>query len=128
MRSTIEKCRENGYVETMLGRRRAIPDIDNKNRQLREFAERTAINTPVQGTAADMIKLAMIAVAKRLKAENFSALMLLQVHDELIFETPESELEKLTQMIRDEMQNALPLSIPVAVEVGIGSNWLSAHS
>jgi DNA polymerase-1 len=128
MQSTIEKCRENGHVETMRGRRRAIPDINNTNRQLREFAERMAINTPVQGSAADMIKLAMIAISKRLKQENFSSSMLLQVHDELIFESPSNELERLSEMIRDEMQKALPLSIPVVVEVGIGENWLAAHS
>ncbi|RQV99730.1 DNA polymerase I, partial [bacterium] len=127
MRSTIEKCRENGYVETMRGRRRTIPDIQNQNRQLREFAERTAINTPVQGSAADMIKLAMIAIAKRLKGENFSARMLLQVHDELVFESPADEIETLSEMIQEEMKNALPLSIPITVEVGNGSNWLDAH-
>ncbi|MBU0692457.1 DNA polymerase I, partial [bacterium] len=127
MRSTIEKCRENGYVETMRGRRRTIPDIQNQNRQLREFAERTAINTPVQGSAADMIKLAMIAIAKRLKGENFSARMLLQVHDELVFESPADEIETLSEMIQEEMKNALLLSIPITVEVGNGSNWLDAH-
>lgn len=127
MRSTIEKCRENGYVETMQGRRRAIPDIGNSNRQLREFAERTAINTPVQGSAADMIKLAMIAIAQRLKGENFSARMLLQVHDELVFESPIDEIQRLSEMIQREMKEALPLSIPIVVEVGTGANWLVAH-
>jgi DNA polymerase-1 len=128
MHSTIEKCRDNGYVETMKGRRRAIPDILQKNRQLREFAERTAINTPVQGSAADMIKIAMIAIENRLREENFSARMLLQVHDELVFEAPQAELKKLSELIITEMQNALPLSIPIVVEVGIGPNWLVAHS
>jgi len=128
MRRTIEFCRENGYVETLLGRRRQIADIANANRQVREFAERIAINTPVQGSAADMIKLAMLRIAKQLKAEKFAARMLLQVHDELVFEAPASEVERLTEMVRREMVNALPLSVPIEVDVGSGANWLQAHS
>jgi DNA polymerase-1 len=128
MQATIARCREQGYVETMCGRRRWIPDINNSNRQVREFAERIAINTPVQGSAADMIKLAMIRIAGRLKEEKFAARMLLQVHDELVFETPESESEKLEKLIREEMSSALPLRVPVVVDVGSGANWLKAHS
>lgn len=128
MQETIARCREQGYVETMCGRRRWIPDINNSNRQVREFAERIAINTPVQGSAADMIKLAMVRIARRLKEEKFAARMLLQVHDELVFEVPESESKKLSQLIREEMSSALPLRVPVVVDVGFGANWLKAHS
>lgn len=128
MSETVAQCRETGYVETLMGRRRQITDINNSNRQVREFAERIAINTPVQGSAADMIKVAMIRIAKRLKQEKFAARMLLQVHDELVFESPESELLLLEQMVREEMSRALPLRVPIEVDVGYGVNWLAAHS
>lgn len=127
MERTIAACRERGFVETILGRQRRIPDIDSKNRQVREFAERTAINTPVQGSAADMIKRAMIAVHQRLKAEKFTARMLLQVHDELLFEAPPAEIADLSDLVRHEMQIALPLDVPIMVEIGSGVNWLAAH-
>jgi DNA polymerase-1 len=127
MRTTIEFCRENGYVETILGRQRKLPDIGAKDRQVRELAERMAINAPVQGSAADMIKLAMISIQKRLVAEKFAAKMLLQVHDELIFEAPADEVERLSEMVQHEMQNALPLTVPVVVEIGAAENWLAAH-
>ncbi len=109
MRQTIQSCRERGTVETILGRQRKIPDIEARDRQLREFAERTAINTPVQGSAADMIKLAMIAIDRRLREEKFAARMLLQVHDELVFEAPADESERLREMVGEEMRGALPL-------------------
>jgi DNA polymerase I len=128
MQNTIALCRERGYVETMLGRMRKIPDIDAKDRQVREFAERTAINTPVQGSAADMIKLAMITIHRRLDAEKFAARMLLQVHDELVFESPAGEVERLSEMVKLEMQRALPLRVPIAVEIGSGKSWLDAHA
>ncbi|HEY3293831.1 MAG TPA: DNA polymerase I [bacterium] len=128
MRRTIEECRKRGYVETILGRQRKIPDIEAPDRQVRQFAERTAINTPVQGSAADMIKLAMIAIHRRLNAEKFAAKMLLQVHDELVFEAPDDEIERLAEMVRHEMQTALPLRVPVMVEIGSGSSWLGAHA
>ncbi|MFZ5432362.1 MAG: DNA polymerase I [Calditrichota bacterium] len=128
MKTTVEECRQSGYVETLLGRRRKIPDIEASNRQVREFAERTAINTPVQGSAADMIKLAMIAVHRRLHSEGFTARMLLQVHDELVFEAPIHEIERLAAMVMEEMQNALPLSVPILVEIGSGKSWLMAHA
>ena len=124
---TIEFCRKNGYVETILGRQRRIPDIESKDRQIREFAERAAINHPVQGSAADMIKLAMIAIFSRLKQEKYSARLLLQVHDELVFESPASERERLTEMVRHEMQRGLELRVPIAVDIGSGANWLAAH-
>jgi DNA polymerase-1 len=127
MRRTVQSARERGYVETILGRQRKIPDIEAENRQVREFAERTAINTPVQGSAADMIKLAMIAVHRRLKREHFAARMVLQVHDELLFEAPAGEVERLSAMVGEEMRLALELRVPVVVEVGAGVNWLAAH-
>jgi DNA polymerase-1 len=127
MRTTVEQCRERGFVETILGRRRRIVDIAAPDRTVREFAERTAINTPVQGSAADMIKLAMIGIDRRLRSEKFAAKLLLQVHDELVFEAPEAELDRLGQLIRAEMIQALPLSVPVLVDVGTGVNWLEAH-
>ncbi len=128
MAETIASCRENGYVETLMGRRRQITDINNANRQVREFAERIAINTPVQGSAADMIKVAMIRISKRLKQEKFAARMLLQVHDELVFEAPESELMQLEMMVREQMSEAMKLRVPIEVDVGFGANWLKAHS
>ncbi|NUO20122.1 DNA polymerase I [bacterium] len=128
MADTIAACREKGYVETLMGRRRQIADINNSNRQVREFAERIAINTPVQGSAADMIKVAMIRIHKRLKQEKFAARMLLQVHDELVFEAPESELLNLEMIVRDEMSGAMKLRVPIEVDVGFGANWLQAHS
>jgi DNA polymerase-1 len=127
MRNTIAECRQRGYVETILGRQRKIPDIEAADRQVREFAERTAINTPVQGSAADMIKLAMITIHRRLIEEKFAAKMLLQVHDELVFEAPADEVERLSAMVRQEMRTALPLRVPIEVEIGAGSNWLAAH-
>lgn len=126
-RRTIDFCRQNGYVETILGRQRRIPDIDANSRQIREFAERAAINHPVQGSAADMIKLAMIAISRRLKEEKFSSRLLLQVHDELVFEAPAHEIERLSEMVRHEMERGLSLQVPIAVEIGHGRNWLTAH-
>ncbi|MBI5058629.1 DNA polymerase I [candidate division KSB1 bacterium] len=127
MDRTIVTCRERGFVETILGRQRRIPDIEAKERQVREFAERTAINTPVQGSAADMIKLAMIGIHRRLHSEKIAARMLLQVHDELVFEVAEADREPLETMVREEMQHALPMSVPVIVDIGHGPSWLAAH-
>ncbi len=128
MEETIESCRKNGVVSTLLGRLRAIPDINASNRQTREFAERTAINTPAQGTAADMIKLAMVRVAARIHREKLAARMILQVHDELVFELPKSEIDALGSIVEEEMTHALPLSVPVIVEFSYGKNWLESHS
>ncbi len=124
---TIESARKNGYVSTLLGRRRYLPDINSRNQPVRSNAERQAINMPIQGTAADMIKLAMIRIHARLAAERLSARMLLQVHDELVFEVPAAEAEAAGRLVRDEMEAALPLTVPVLVDVGIGGNWLEAH-
>lgn len=124
---TIETARRTGYVTTMLGRRRYLPDISSRNGPVRANAERQAINMPIQGSAADMIKRAMIAVDARLRKESFRSRMLLQVHDELVFETPEGEAERLGRLAAGEMKNALPLSVPVEVDVGVGKHWLEAH-
>ncbi|RKX17531.1 MAG: DNA polymerase I, partial [Candidatus Zixiibacteriota bacterium] len=118
-------AREKGYVETLLKRRRYLPDINARSRQAREFAERTAINTPIQGTAADMIKLAMIHIARKLRTKK--SRMILQVHDELVFEQALSEKDYLKKMVKEEMEKALTLKVPIKVDLGEGANWLEAH-
>lgn len=126
--STIESTRERGYASTLLGRRRYFPLINAANRGLRTAAERAAINMPIQGTAADMMKLAMIRVHNRMQAENSTAIMMLQVHDELLFEIAESDAPYLRDMVKTEMELALPLDgVPVVVETGVGSSWYEAH-
>jgi DNA polymerase I len=122
----IKLARQNGYVTTISGRRRIIPEINSSDHNQKAFAERTAINTPVQGSAADMIKLAMIKIADLIKSEGWKSKLLLQVHDELVFEVLEDELDKVTESIRSVMENALPLDVPVKVDIGVGKNWLDA--
>jgi DNA polymerase I len=119
----IREAKDQGYVETIFHRRRYLPDINSRNFNLRSFAERTAMNTPIQGSAADIIKVAMIQVAKRLDEENLEAKMLLQVHDELVFEAPEAELPALKKLVEETMENALDLSIPLSVESDSGDTW-----
>lgn len=123
----IAEAREKGYVTTILGRRRYLSEIHSSNRQVREFAERTAINTPIQGSAADLIKLAMIHIFRRLGSEGLRTRMILQVHDELVFEVPNEEIDPARTLIVEEMEGALDLSVPIRVDVGIGDNWLEAH-
>lgn len=123
----IEFAREKGYVETIMGRRRYLPDIHSRNAVVRAAAERIAVNAPVQGSAADIIKKAMVEVDRRLKDEQIHAPMLLQVHDELVFEAPRRQLDQAMQVIRDEMENAVRLSIPLTVDIHAGDNWLEAH-
>lgn len=127
MDDSIAKARKQGYVETMLGRRRYLRDINSANVTVRGFAERNAINAPIQGSAADMIKVAMINLHDALKKGGFKTRMLLQVHDELVFDVPLDELEKVKPIIQDNMQSAIPMSVPVVVEMGHGNNWLEAH-
>lgn len=123
----IDKARELGYVQTVLGRRRYLKDINSQNAMVRSGAERNAVNAPIQGSAADIIKIAMINIHKKLTQENWKSKMLLQVHDELVFDVHLSELEKIKPMIKHEMENAFTLSVPLEVEMGNGKNWLEAH-
>lgn len=129
MDKQIAFAKEHGYVETILGRKRWLRDINSGNAVVRGFAERNAINMPIQGSAADMIKLAMIQIHQRMKKENVQSKMLLQVHDELVFEVPVTEIEMMKTLVLEEMKKAMPLphEVPVEAEVGIGNNWLEAH-
>jgi DNA polymerase I len=120
---TLEDARRQGKVKTLFGRVRPIPDINSKNYNLRGFAERTAVNTPLQGTAADLIKLAMIRIDRAIGERRLRSRMLLQVHDELVFEVPEDELEGMRQLVRREMEHVHELSVPLLVELGVGENW-----
>ncbi len=124
---TIEQAKSDGYVETLTGRRRYLRDIDSRNGMIRAAAERTAINTPIQGTAADMIKIAMVTVANLIKEGGYQSRMLLQVHDELVFDLHKEEANELIPKIEEAMKDALPLSVPIVVESGTGENWLEAH-
>jgi len=127
MDESIKKARDMGYVTTMFGRKRYLPDIHSHNQVVRGNAERNAINAPIQGSAADIIKIAMIRIYDRMKSEKFYSKMILQVHDELIFEVVSSELEKLKEMVLYEMSNAVKLDIPLKVDWGTGNNWFEAH-
>jgi DNA polymerase-1 len=124
---SIEKARENGYVETIMGRQRQLKDINSRNAVVRGYAERNAINAPIQGSAADIIKLAMIDLHAALAEQKLQSKMLLQVHDELVFDAHRSELEVLKNLIRQKMEDAIKLSVPLVVDVGLGHNWLEAH-
>ena len=127
MQDQVDFARENGYVETVLGRRRYLKDINSSNAVVRGAAERNAVNAPIQGSAADIIKLAMINIHKKFEELNCKSKMLLQVHDELVFDIHNDELEQMKQLIKDEMENAYKMTVPLDVEVGLGQNWLEAH-
>ena len=127
MTHTIAFAYQNKYVKTILNRRRNLPEIDSSNNNIRQNAERMAINTTIQGSAADLIKLAMIRIQKRLEAENLQTKMILQVHDELVFEVKAAEKEKVREMVKFEMEHAMKLDVPLKVDIGIGKNWLEAH-
>ncbi len=128
MDKCVKDAREKGYVKTLMGRRRYLRDINSRNSMVRSHAERNAINTPIQGSAADMIKIAMINIHKALKEGNYKTQMILQVHDELVFDVPKTELDAVKPMIEEKMKNAIPsLKVPIVVESGIGNNWLEAH-
>jgi DNA polymerase-1 len=127
MNDTINFAREHGYVKTILGRRRYLRDINSKNFTVKGFAERNAINAPIQGSAADMIKVAMIRIQREMKKNISHSKMILQVHDELLFDVHRTEIEQMKQLVKTEMENAMPLKVPVIVEVGTGENWLEAH-
>jgi DNA polymerase-1 len=129
MDDTINFAREHGYVQTLMGRKRWLRDINSNNFTVRGFAERNAINSPIQGTAADMIKLAMVKLHKEFRKHQFQSRMILQVHDELVFDALKDEVEIIKPIILECMRTALPLpnGVPVEAEVGIGENWLEAH-
>ena len=124
---TITDARKNGYVTTILNRRRYLPELNSKNRQMKEFAERTAVNTPVQGSAADLIKIAMINISRAIKSKNLKSKMILQVHDELVFEIPEAEKKMMVDLVNKEMEGVMELKIPLIVDTWIGKNWGEAH-
>ena len=124
---TVAAARENGYVETIFGRRRYLPDINSRNATVRALAERNAINAPIQGTSADIIKIAMINVDRRIRSEGLKSRMVLQIHDELVFDAIASEVEVLEKIVREEMENVITLSVPLTVECNHGNNWLEAH-
>jgi len=129
MDNQVRFAQENGYVETMLGRKRWLKDINSGNFTVRGFAERNAVNMPIQGTAADMIKLAMIKIHREFKQRNLKSKMILQVHDELVFDAIKDEVEIIKPIIIECMQTALPLpnEVPASAEIGVGDNWLEAH-
>ena len=127
MDRSIEEAKSKKQVKTLLGRRRFLRDIDSRNYTLRGFAERNAINSPIQGTAADIIKLAMISISKWMKENNIKSKMIMQVHDELVFDVEKAELELLSLNIKKIMENVIKIKVPLLVEVGYGKTWLEAH-
>ena len=127
MSEQVDFARDNGYVQTVLGRRRYLKDINGSNAIVRGAAERNAVNAPIQGSAADIIKIAMINIHNKLEEGNYKSKMLLQVHDELVFDIYKPELEELQTLIKSEMENAYTIAVPLDVEVGMGDNWLVAH-
>ena len=127
MQDSVLKAQEKGYAETLLGRRRFLKNINSNNRVVRQFEERVAINMPIQGTAADMIKLAMIKIQSELEKRKTKTKMVLQVHDELLFDTHKDEADELRPMIKKLMETALPVDVPILVDTGVGDNWLDAH-
>ena len=122
--SSVEFARQHGYVQTIFGRRRYVPEVRERNFNIRAFGERIAANSPIQGSAADLIKIAMVRVASALRAQDLKSRMLLQVHDELVFETPSEEVGALGTLVRSEMEGAAQLAVPLLVDIGVGPNWL----
>ena len=127
MGHVISFAREHGYVETIMKRRRYLPDINSANAMVRGYAERNAINAPIQGSAADIIKMAMIAVHRAMKSQDLKSKMILQVHDELLFDVHVSEQDAMKSLVKDAMENAVQLAVPMTVEMEIADNWLEAH-
>ncbi|MGB1671295.1 MAG: DNA polymerase, partial [Flavobacteriales bacterium] len=123
----VEEAKENGYVETVLGRKRWLPDITSANAVVRGFAERNAINAPIQGSAADIIKIAMVHIHRALDEGGFKARMILQVHDELVFDVPTDEVEAVRELVCSHMERAVELAVPLEVEAQTGQDWLEAH-
>jgi DNA polymerase-1 len=127
MDEAVNQAREKGYVETIMQRRRYLPDINSANAVVRGFAERNAINAPIQGSAADIVKLAMVAVAKAMEEANVQSRMILQVHDELVFDVHKDEHEIMKALVKEAMEGAVSLSVPMEVEMELADNWLEAH-
>ena len=127
MEKTIADARQCGYVSTLFGRRRALPELNSNNHNIRASGERMARNTPIQGTAADVIKLAMVRVWRRLRNEKMESRLILTVHDELIVEAPENEVEQVKRILKEEMEQVVSYSVPLTAEVGTGKTWLEAH-
>ena len=127
MDGVVEQAKQTGYVSTLWGRRRWIPEIKSSNFNTRSFGERVALNAPIQGTAADIIKLAMIRVRDRLKAEGLEGRLVLQVHDELIVECPEAEAETVCRLVQEEMEGVAALAVPLLAETNSGKTWAEAH-
>ena len=127
MSAQVDFARDNGYVQTVLGRRRYLKDIDSRNAMVRSGAERNAVNAPIQGSAADIIKIAMINIYNKLQDGNYKSKMLLQVHDELVFDVYKSELATIKALVKNEMENAFTMEVPLDVELDTGLNWLEAH-
>ena len=127
MEDSVNTARDKGYAETLMGRRRFLKNINSSNRVVRQFEERVAINMPIQGTAADMIKIAMINIQKQLQKMKAKTKMVLQVHDELVFDTHKDELDDIKPMVKELMENTIPMKVPILVETGVGDNWLDAH-
>jgi len=127
MQWSINQAREKGYIETIMGRRRYLKDINARNGMIRAMAERTAINAPIQGSAADIIKTAMIEVDKVMEKKQMQSKMLLQVHDELVFDMHQSESEELKFLVKEKMEQAITLQVPLIVDIGEGDTWLKAH-
>jgi DNA polymerase-1 len=123
----LREAKEKGYVSTLMKRRRYLPEINSRNLAARQFAERTAINTPIQGTASDMIKMAMIAIHRRIRREGLKVRMIIQVHDELVFEVPQDELTAVSAMVKEEMEKVVTLNVPLEVDVNWGTSWSEAH-
>ena len=124
---TIEHAKQKGYAQTMFARKRHIPELKATNAAQRGFGERTAMNHPMQGSAADIIKLAMTEVQRRLEADGYRAKLLVQVHDELDLSVPQDELERLCEMVKSVMESVVELSVPLVVDIGCGKNWAEAH-
>jgi DNA polymerase-1 len=127
MEDSVKKAQEKGFAETLLGRRRFLRNINSNNRVVRQFEERVAINMPIQGTAADMVKIAMIKIHRELEKRKAKTKMVLQVHDELLFDAHKDEVEELRPIIKKYMETAIPLDVPIQVDTGVGENWLDAH-
>jgi DNA polymerase-1 len=127
MDETLKEATKKGYVSTIMGRKRAVPELKSQNKNLRQQGERLAINSPIQGAAADIIKIAMIKIRNRFINGPVRANMILQVHDELLFEVPTDEIDLVKNIVKEEMEGAICLSVPLKVEIGYGKNWAEAH-